>query len=326
MPRPSLPGSQADYARTVRKVSSVANLDLNLLVSLDALLQHKSVTKAAQQLGLSQPALSAALARLRRHFNDDLLYRVGNEYHFTPLAAELRQRTGLALDGVERVFSAQPKFDPAESTREFCVVVSDYGITVLGDTLARLFTEAAPRARLRFRPTSPDLVARAEQTLVGTDLMLVPHGFVTDLPHKDLYRDRWIMVVSSDNEDIGAEMTVEDLKSSPWVVVYHGHSAATPADRQLRMLGIEPHVQVVTENFLTVPGLVSGSNRIALLQEQLVRLLPLNSGLRTIACPVEVSELVEAMWWHPVYDRDSEHTFLRELVIRAAELATAELR
>ena len=77
MPRPSLPGSQADYARTVRKVSSVANLDLNLLVSLDALLQHKSVTKAAQQLGLSQPALSAALSRLRRHFNDDLLYRVG---------------------------------------------------------------------------------------------------------------------------------------------------------------------------------------------------------------------------------------------------------
>ncbi|WP_308115813.1 LysR family transcriptional regulator [Rhodococcus sp. BP-241] len=309
----------------MRKVISVANLDLNLLVSLDALLQQKSVTRAAQQLSLSQPALSAALARLRRHFNDELLYRVGNEYHLTPLAAELRQRAGLALDGVERVFAAQPEFDPAESTREFAVLVSDYGITVLGDTLAGLFAEAAPHARLRFQPTNPDLVARAEHTLVGTDLMLVPHGFVTDLPHRDLYRDRWVMVVSADNESATAEVTVDDLRSSPWVVVFHGQTAATPADRQLRMLGIEPKVQVVTENFLTVPGLVAGSNRIALLQEKLVRLLPLNSGVRTMPCPVDVGELVEAMWWHPVYDRDPEHVFLRDIVIRAADLATGEL-
>ena len=308
----------------MRKVISVASLDLNLLVSLDALVQHKSVTKAAQQLSLSQPALSASLARLRRHFGDELLYRVGNEYHLTPLAAELRQRTGLALDGVERVFSAQPEFDPAQSTREFGVLLSDYGITVLGDTLTRLFTESAPHARLRFRPTSPDLVARAEHTLVGTDLMLVPHGFVTDLPHTDLYRDRWVMIVSSDNENVAEELTIDNLKTSPWVVVFHGQSAATPADRQLRMLGIEPNVQVITENFLTVPNLIAGSNRIALLQEKLVRLLPLNSGLRTMTCPVEVGELVEAMWWHPVYDRDPEYIFLRDIVGRAAELATAE--
>ena len=310
----------------MRKVTSVASLDLNLLVSLDALLQHKSVTNAARQLNLSQPALSAALARLRRHFDDELLYRVGNEYHLTPLAAELRQRAGLALDGVERVFSARPEFSPHESTREFGVLMSDYGITVLGETLAGLFAEAAPHARLRFSPTSPDLVARAEQTLVGTDLMLVPHGFVTDLPHRDLYRDRWVMIASSDNDHIGSTMSVDDLKNSPWVVVFHGQSAATPADRQLRMLGIEPNVQVITESFLTVPNLVAGSNRIALLQEKLVNLLPAGSGVRTMECPVELGALVDTMWWHPVYDRDPEHTFLRDIVVRAADAATADTR
>ncbi|MDZ7933143.1 LysR family transcriptional regulator [Rhodococcus sp. NPDC076796] len=308
----------------MREVHSVANLDLNLLVSLDALLQHRSVTKAANQLGLSQPALSAALGRLRRHFDDNLLYRVGNEYHLSPLAAELRQRVRLALDGVERVFSAQPDFDPAESTREFSILVSDYGIGVLGDTLAGLFADAAPRARLRFGPTSPDLVARAEHSLLGSDLMLVPHGFVTDLPHQDLYRDRWVMVLSSDNDDVGESMTTDDLRTSPWVVVYHGQTASTPAARQLRMLGIEPTVQVITESFLTVPQLVVGSKRIALLQERLVHLLPLNVGLRTVACPVDVGELVEAMWWHPVYERDPEHLFLRDLVTRAASMATDE--
>ncbi|MGF0258149.1 LysR family transcriptional regulator [Rhodococcus erythropolis] len=306
----------------MREVGNVANLDLNLLVSLDALLQHRSVTKAARQLGLSQPALSAALARLRRHFGDELLYRVGNEYRLTPLAAELRQRTRLALEGVARVFSAQPEFQAVDSTREFTVLVSDYGLTVLGDTLTRLFTDAAPRARLRFRPTGPDLVGRAEHTLLGTDLMLVPHGFVTDLPHHDLYRDRWVVVASTDNVHIDEVLTVDDLVTFPWVVVFHGQTASTPATRQLRMHGIEPHIQVVTESFLSVPNLVAGSNRIAILQERLVQLLPLDAGIRTMQCPVDIGELVEAMWWHPVYDRDPEHAFLRDIVSLAASMST----
>jgi DNA-binding transcriptional LysR family regulator len=87
------------------------------------------------------------------------------------------------------------------------------------------------------------------------------------------------------------------------------------------MLGIEPRVQVVNESFLTVPALIAGSERIALLQRRLVDLLPLNSGVRALPCPFEVSPLIEAMWWHPVYDDDPEHAYLRNLVVRAADLA-----
>src|SRR5687768_1337459 len=102
---------------------NLGRLDLNLLVSLDAILQQRSVTRAAAQMGLSQPALSASLARLRRHFDDELLTRVGNDYRLTPLAAQLRESVRLALTGVERVFSAQPQFDPASCTREFRLLV-----------------------------------------------------------------------------------------------------------------------------------------------------------------------------------------------------------
>src|SRR5215217_2732539 len=112
---------------------NLASLDLNLLVSLDALLQQRSVTRAASQMGLSQPALSASLGRLRRHFGDELLTRVGNEYRLTPLAVQLGDLARLALTGVERVFTAQPEFDPASSTREFSLFMSDYGVAVLGD-------------------------------------------------------------------------------------------------------------------------------------------------------------------------------------------------
>src|SRR3712207_6359174 len=167
---------------------NIASLDLNLLVALDALLQHRSVTRAAEQMRLSQPALSASLARLRRHFGDQLLTRVGNEYRLTPLALQLKEQTRVALSGVERVFAAQPDFDPASSTREFSLLVSDYGITVFGGAIARLLAEEAPGTRLRLSANTPHMVDRADQVLLSTDLLVLPHGFVTDLSHQDLYR------------------------------------------------------------------------------------------------------------------------------------------
>ncbi|MCE3554119.1 hypothetical protein LWC33_22035 [Pseudonocardia sp. RS11V-5] len=84
------------------------------------------------------------------------------------------------------------------------------------------------------------------------------------------------------------------------------------------MLGIEPDVQVVTENFLTVPGLVAGSDRVALLQRRLVDRIPVELGVRALPCPVDVAPLVEAIWWHPLYDDDPEHRYLRDLLTRVA--------
>jgi len=89
---------------------------------------------------------------------------------------------------------------------------------------------------------------------------------------------------------------VEHLETLPWVVTFHGPTAATPASRQMRMRGIEPNVQVITESFLTVSGLVAGSQRIALMQRRLVEFLPLNLGIRALPPPVEVGQLVDAMW------------------------------
>jgi DNA-binding transcriptional LysR family regulator len=303
---------------------NLASLDLNLLVSLDALLQQRSVTRAAAQMGLSQPALSASLGRLRRHFGDELLTRVGNEYRLTPLAMQLKELTGIALSGVERVFTAQPEFDPGSSTREFTLLVSDYVVAILGDTIADLLGEEAPHTRLRLTPHSPAMVERADQVLLTTDLLLLPHGFVADLSHADLYRDEWMCVVAADNPVAARGLTVEDLQTMPWVATYQGQTASTPAARQMRMLGIEPRIRILNENFLTVPALVAGSERIALLQRRLVDRLPRNLGIRALPPPFDASPLTEAMWWHPVYDDDPEHAYLRDLVLRAVRQAIGE--
>ncbi|MBB2937913.1 DNA-binding transcriptional LysR family regulator [Amycolatopsis bartoniae] len=297
---------------------NLASLDLNLLVTLDALLEHRSVSRSAEQLGLSQPAVSAQLARLRRHFGDELLARFGNQYRLTPLAVQLRGRVRTAVTGVERVFSAEPDFDPATTSREFSLLTSDYGVEVFGRELAATLEREAPDARLRFLANTPAVVDNAVQSLTGIDLLVLPHGFIEGLPHQDLYRDEWVCLVADGNEEVGAALTVDQLRTMPWVVTYHGPTASTPAARQMRMLGIEPRVQVVTENFLTVPGLVAGTGRVALLQRRLADRVPADLGVRVLPCPFEAGPLMEAFWWHPMYEHDPEHRYLRDLLARVA--------
>jgi DNA-binding transcriptional LysR family regulator len=304
-----LPGRTTDERR--RGPINVASLDLNLLVSLDALLRERSVTRAARRLGLSQPSLSAALRRLRRHFGDDLLVRTGNTYQLTPLAVFLAERTAVALAGVERVFDAQAEFDPASCTREFTVLTSDYGLAVVGPVLVSALAERAPRARIRFRQPALSMVAQSVDDLRTTDTLIFPHGFFADLPHLDLFRDRWVCIVADDNRAVGQELTVAQLGELPWVSTLNEPTAYNPAHKQLDLLGVRQDIAVVTDGFLAVAGLVAGSRRVALLQERLASSLPPDSGVRVLECPFEAVPLVEALWWHPVSERDPEHRLLR---------------
>ncbi|SOD98050.1 LysR family transcriptional regulator [Blastococcus haudaquaticus] len=296
----------------------LARLDLNLLVALDALLQQRSVSKAAVQTGVGQPAMSSSLARLRRHFGDDLLARVGNEYHLTPLALELRERARMARVGLERVFGAHDEFDPASSDREFTLQVSDYGEAVLGSPVADLLADAAPRARLRHVANTARPLDSSDPTLLGTDLVVMPHGFVTDLRHDDLYRDEWVCLVSTANTAVGDALTLDQLRALPWVVTFHSSAGTTQGMAALRLIGVEPDVRVVTEHFLGLPGHVAGSERIALMQRRLVDTLPPRDDVRVLPCPFPAGVLTVAMWWHPVHDDDPAHAWFRALVRRAS--------
>ncbi|MEE4023613.1 LysR family transcriptional regulator [Gordonia sp. PKS22-38] len=293
---------------------SLSNLDLNMLVTLDAVLQHQSVTRAAEQLGITQPAVSATLRRLRRHFADELLYRAGARYRLTALAADLRPRTRVALEGVERVFNSRSGLDVGDTIREFAILTSDYATSLIGEAVVRNLLDKAPHARIRIIPTSPELVVRAEQVLTERDLLLVPHGFVYDLPNEELFRDEWAIVMDADNPIAATGPTVDDLKTLPWVLVYHDAAASTPAARQLRMLGIEPRAQVVTESFLTVPALLAHSDRISLLPTLMLEAIPEEHNLIAHPPPVPLEPLVQAMWWHPIHDREPEHQLLRDVV------------
>lgn len=293
---------------------NLSRLDLNLVIALRALLEERNVTRAGQRVGLSQPAMSAALSRLRRHFDDDLLARVGGHYELTALGQVLLDRVATAYDLLERLFASQADFDPAKESREFRLVASDYAVAVFGAELARVVHREAPGIRLRFAQT-PTTVVDATDTLLSTsDGLLMPHGVISGFPATDLYDDRWVFLVAEEHPDVGDRLTREDLARLPWVTYQRTYDA--PAVRQLGMLGIEPRVEVSVDSFQVMPLLVAGTRRIALVQARLARLCAPSAAVRVVEPPYDAVPLREALWWHPVHTHDAAHIWLRETAAR----------
>lgn len=234
---------------------SLSGLDLNLVLSLRALLEERNVTRAGQRIGLSQPAMSAALARLRRHFDDELLSRVGGQYELTALGIALLDRTATACDLLDRVFSSRAEFLPGSEEHEFTLLSSDYAVAVFGAELARTVHAEAPGVRLRFQRTPPDVTEDTATLLSTADGLLMPHGVISGFPAVGLFTDRWAFLVAETNDEVGDRLTMDDLARLPWVIYQRTYDA--PAARQLSMLGIDPHAEVFVDSFQALPFLVS---------------------------------------------------------------------
>src|SRR5215469_12776089 len=174
-------------------MSEDLEIDINLLVALGALLEDRNLTRAGERVGVSQPAMSAALARLRRHFGDELLEREGRGYRLTVLGEQLLPAVREALRQFELTLQRSPRFDPADSDREFSIAASDYAVSILADPLLRLVKRAAPRIRLRLHSLPPGLAA-ATQVLSMYDALIGPVGFDFPGRHAELFRDRLVCV------------------------------------------------------------------------------------------------------------------------------------
>lgn len=311
----------------MRPVAHLANLDLNLLVALRELVRERSVTRAAQRLGVTQPAASASLSRLRRHFGDELLVRDRGEYVLTPLGEQLAGQVEAVCAAAERLFAASSYFDPATSDREFTLVMADYTIMVMGEVLSHAVQRAAPGARLHVRLVRESLAAEYSDGIRFVDGMVAPpsNGFaLPDTRCAELFRDRWVCVLDGDNPvlDGGSALRVRDLAGLPWVAPYyrsaeHG-AASVPVMRQLALLDLQPRIAVRVESYLAVPYFVTGTDRVALMQERLATRLAATSNLRVLECPGEAEPIVEALWWHRQYEDDPAHAWLRRLVMDTA--------
>ncbi|WP_280247989.1 LysR family transcriptional regulator [Nocardia abscessus] len=305
-----------DHRETIRR------LDLNLLVSLDALLTERSVTRAAERLQLSQPALSASLARLRRHFDDPLLVRSGRHYTLSPLATRLRLQVENALDAAEEVFTSRATFDPAQCTRTFHLLVSDYAMAVLGGPLIAHLHRQAPSAKLRLDHGELRKIIDHPELLAEADGIVLPHGFLADTPYVDIFSDEWVCLLSAENTVLDDESSANRLQELPWVMTYRDAALSNAAFRHLQAIGVEVEPVLVVDSFLALPDLIAGSDRVAMIERRLARRMTALGDLRTVPCPRPIGPLNEALWWHSSHTHDPEHDWFRNLVADAAAAAS----
>jgi DNA-binding transcriptional LysR family regulator len=315
-------------AKVTRPVAQLANLDLNLLVILRELIRERNVTRAAERVAVTQPAASAALARLRRHFDDELLVRRGGDYLLSPLAAQLAEHVEAACSAAERVFAAETEFDPLTSNREFTLLMADYTLAVIGDRLSALVEREAPNVRLHILLVHGPLAGEAEELIRRIDGIVSPPLTALMVPHvrsAELFRDRWVCVCWKGNTALkGGAPSVADLARMNWVAPFvpdRGRTSSAPLLAQLAILGIQPHVSVRVESYQAVPFLLTGTDRVAMMQARLAEKLAEPLDLRIMPCPGASEVIVEALWWCEDYDDDPAHRWLRQnLQMLAAEV------
>lgn len=292
-------------------------VDLNLLVALDALLREQSVTRAAERLSVGQPAMSASLARLRRVFDDPLLVRCGRDLQPTPLAQSLAAPLRLLLDDAEDLLSSRAGFDPATAARSFTVMATDYVTLVLLRSVVGALSAEAPGVQVRIQPLTKSYLE--DLTRHEVDLLVLPREVdagVARLPHSTLFSERFVCVTWEGNE-IGGEMSEEVFCRLP-------HLACAPyplpslAELAMNALGVDRNVEMTTQSFVMAPLLVRGTRLVAVVHERVARELALAAGARIWELPFDVEPVTEVMYWHPRSEEDEGHRWLRERIAAAA--------
>ncbi|MEY2925936.1 MAG: hypothetical protein RL367_413 [Pseudomonadota bacterium] len=280
-------------------------LDLNLLVALDALLDERSVSLAAERIFLSQSATSSALGRLRDYFGDDLLVVKGRQMVLTSRAEELVEPVRAVLEQIRTTISVSPPFDPATCERTIRIMGSDYMTEVLLTQVLARVAEDAPHMRFEIQPMIEGPVDSLERGLI--DLLLsVDFAMITDHPSQILFDDDYVVIGCANNPAMAGPMT-RDLYFSLGHVTARFSKSRVPAfdDWFMRRQKQQRRVEVVAPSFLSIPGLVVGSKRIATIHRRHSRRIADHLPLAVRELPLVMPPIREAVQWHLSNNNDA---------------------
>lgn len=293
----------------------LAAVDLNLLPPLLALLEERSVTRAAARVGLSQPAMSHALARIRRLVDDDLLVRQGRGMALTPHAAQLVGPLRDALGQAARVVRF-PGFDPATDARTITLAMSTSTAYVLGGHVAGLLAERAPHTTLRMRT-----YAQLDESVFadpGIDIVLLPETLPSHHPREPLYDDRWVVIAAGGAAPDDAT-ALDLLTTLPHAVFDSGTRRARPysiLDEQ----GVPYTVRQVVPDQMLIPTLVARVGGVAVHRLRVASAMraELDLALRIEEFPFPIHSLGIDLVWNPRLTDTAFVDWLRELMVEAA--------
>lgn len=294
---------------------NIRSLDLNLLQTLDVLLTELNVTRAARRLNLSQPSVSAQLARLRDYFGDPLLLPGPRGMLPTARAQTLREPLRLAMAAIERAVAPPKQFEPAKAEVTWRIAATDYMSSALLLPALKLIRAAAPRSRLAVFTLEPRRIA---QQLEKEELDLVFHNGEHAPPalhqHR-LFSERYLLVGRRGHPQLKRRLTIDEFCRLEFAIVSPdggGFSAAT--DTALAKLGRTRRVVLSVPHFMFMLEALAESDLVAMVPERLTHRA---AGLTAIEPPLEVQGFEIFMLWHERLHRDAAQQWLRQQIVAA---------
>jgi DNA-binding transcriptional LysR family regulator len=296
-------------------MTSIDHIDLNLLRVFQAIVEERSLTKAGERLALSQPAVSYSLGRLRTLFDDTLFIRTRAGMQPTPVALELAEIVGRALDTVRQALRYAERFDPATSTRSFRLSLSDAGEMAYLPALCAALQAAAPRVKLLVEPLP---VEEIEEALRSSRLDFALGNLPSLLPrtrHSLLFEESYVCMTRKRRDlPAGDTLKLEQFLAASHVQVRsleHSHHAL---DDALRAQGVGRNIALALPHFVAVPGVLAATDYLATLPERLAHILNRGNAFRIYALPVRLPKAAVTMHWHENFHDDEGIAWMRGLI------------
>lgn len=291
-------------------------LDLNLLRVFDAVLHERGVTPAAARLGLTQPAVSNALGRLRALFGDPLFVRSPAGMDATPFARELAEPVRQALALLEAALAHGPGFDPATSTRAFRFYMSDLGQIEFLPPLVERVQRAAPNVRLEAVAADLEHIADA----LGTGALDLAVGFLPALGppigRRALFRDPYVCLMRAGHPAAGARLTRKKFVESSHVLVTYRGGGHRVIEEALERAGAARHIALRVPHFTVVPMVLERTDLILTLPARVARVYEREGKFKSLPPPVPMPPAEVAVHWHERFETDPGNRWLREQVVQ----------
>ncbi|MBP7666529.1 MAG: LysR family transcriptional regulator [Burkholderiaceae bacterium] len=292
----------------------LTDIDLNQLVLFQQLMVERRVSKVAENLGLTQPAVSNTLARLRRQFGDDLFVRTPKGMVPTPLAEQMAGPIGEALALLHNGLNPPSRFDPASVQRSITIGMTDIGeIVFLPDLLAHLRQVAPGVALTTVRTTASTLREDMEAGQVDLAIGPLPQlkgGFF----QRRLFRQRYVCLFRQGHPLDRGQMSLADFQAAEHLVIVSAGTGHGKVDDLIRRAGIERRMRLTVPHFVSVGHILQRSDMVATVTERLAERLAAPFGLHYLPHPIDLPDVAINLFWHAKVHRSPAHQWLRGLV------------
>jgi len=280
---------------------NIAAVDLNLLVAFHAMLEHRNVTRAGEAIGLSQPAMSSAVRRLRLLLEDPLFVRAGLEMKPTPRALQLSTAVRQVVQTVQSEILQPTRFDASSSTRTFTFLMPDIGEA---NFLPRILAMLAPR-----HAAADSLESGVADLAMGYFPDLHKAGFY----QQKLMRSTHVSLVRKAHPTIGVQMNLDQFIAASHVVV-KPHGREHVFEKHLQQQGITRRVVLEISNFLSLLPIIESSDLIATVPQDLADFCVQHGQVRTVSTPVKAPVIDVQLHWHQRLQKDPGHAWLRSAI------------